>query len=75
MGGWWNLKIESDMHEVVYAIASTKANYNEFYQIISQCRDLLNRFSTVSLRWILRLANTVAHSLKRTTTSNASPCV
>lgn len=67
--------IEWGYSSIVNAISNNKADNSELGIIISQCRDLLLRFSSCQVSFIRRQANSVAHSLARASRFYANPHV
>ncbi|XP_062102876.1 uncharacterized protein LOC133813856 [Humulus lupulus] len=66
---WSRVEIESDCLVAVQAIRSTTAMYSYFGRIITECRSILEELKPkfVSIKFIKRSANTVAHFLARST--------
>ncbi|XP_062075810.1 uncharacterized protein LOC133779929 [Humulus lupulus] len=66
---WNNVEVESDCLIAVQAIRSSSILYSYFGRLITDCRNLLLELKSqfVSIKFVKRSANTVAHYLARTT--------
>ncbi|KAL8104572.1 hypothetical protein AgCh_028691 [Apium graveolens] len=62
---WPHVTVESDCLVVIQAIRSNTPMRSYFGVIIEECRSLLKRFHKVSLFFVKRSANMVAHQLAR----------
>ncbi|KAL8146376.1 hypothetical protein AgCh_004207 [Apium graveolens] len=62
---WPHITVESDCLVVIQAIRSNTPMRSYFGVIIEECRSLLKRFHKVSLFFVKRSANMVAHQLAR----------
>ncbi|XP_062100071.1 uncharacterized protein LOC133805941 [Humulus lupulus] len=66
---WCNVEVEFDSLLAVQAIRGTSVLYSYFGRVITECRTLLTELQSqfVSIKFVKRSANTVAHYLARTT--------
>lgn len=63
--GWYDATVESDCLGVVQAIRSRMAMRSYFGSIVEDCRVLLQRLHNVTVFFVKRSANMVAHHLAR----------
>ncbi|KAM6563384.1 hypothetical protein CsatB_023382 [Cannabis sativa] len=67
--GLQQVVLETDCLSVVQALRSSIVMISTFGQVINECKALLNDLRTVSVYFICRSANTVAHELARASVS------
>ncbi|CAJ2632610.1 unnamed protein product [Trifolium pratense] len=70
--GYTNVSIELDCKLVVDGVASNPNSQTEFSVILSVCKAMLLLLQNLSIRFIMRQANNVAHLLARASLSFAS---
>ena len=68
-----NVILGSDYKAVVDEFHSSQKDYYEFGCLVSRCRSLASLIENVSIIFVIRQANMVAHTLARTTCFFASP--
>lgn len=66
-----NVLIESDCLIVVQAVTSSMAMFSPFGLLVKDCRALLSMLCNVSLHFVKRSANNVAHSIARASCSQS----
>lgn len=62
---WRQVTIESDCLTVVQAIEGSYPMRSHFGQLVEECRLHMQRLKNISLFFVKRSANTVAHKLAR----------
>nr|KYP67732.1 hypothetical protein KK1_024084 [Cajanus cajan]KYP67733.1 hypothetical protein KK1_024085 [Cajanus cajan] len=70
--GYTHVILELDSKQVVEDILNSNNYYSEYVHILLKCRSLLNSHLNLLVRFILRQANHVAHSLARVSRYYAS---
>ncbi|KAM6552927.1 hypothetical protein CsatB_013689 [Cannabis sativa] len=63
--GWQHVIVETDCLTVVQALRSTIDMISPFGQVILECKELLSALKTVSVLFVKRSANMVAHNCAR----------
>ena len=69
----FNVILKSDCKAVVDAFHSSRLNYSEFGYLVSRYRSLASLIENVSIIFVKRQANMIAHTLTRAACSFASP--
>ncbi|XP_037492615.1 uncharacterized protein LOC105644336 [Jatropha curcas] len=65
------IQVETDCLQVYHAMKSSANDWSEFGVVISECKLLLVQLPSVSLAWIRRQANDIAHVLAKSVPSEA----
>nr|KYP41081.1 hypothetical protein KK1_037561 [Cajanus cajan] len=67
-----HVTLESDCKSVLDALSRTQSHHSEYGSLLNKCRRLLHNHPNLSLKFILRQANRVAHCLARASRHYAS---